>query len=181
MNPRSANQGENGLNGSGVTRREFLALSGTGLFVFLMPGELLAFQEPAKLPARPSYPTDVNSYLHIGADGRVTCFAGKVELGQGAKTVLAQLAAEELDVAMDSVDMVLGDTALCPWDMGTFGSLNVRQFGPVLRSAAAKARAELLQMACERLQTPPTTGSLLLGCEAWLASLEHGGANVMRG
>ncbi len=156
MKPAGLTQCKDDSSGSGVTRREFMALAASGLFVFWMPEELAAFQEPTRLPARPSYPTDVNSYLHIGADGRVTCFAGKVELGQGAKTVLAQLAAEELDVPIDSVDMVLGDTALCPWDMGTFGSLNVRQFGPVLRSAAAKARAELLQMASDRLQTPVT-------------------------
>ena len=154
MKRRSADHGEEGWNGNGVTRREFLAFASSGLLVSFVPGGLLALQEPAKLPTRPGYPTDLNAYLHIGADGRVTCLAGKVELGQGAKTVLAQLAAEELDVSMDSVKMVLGDTALCPWDMGTFGSLNVRQFGPVLRSAAAKARAELLQMASARLRTP---------------------------
>ncbi len=62
----------------------------------------------------------------------MTCFVGKVELGQGSMTALAQLLAEELDVRYDSVDMVMGDTDLCPWDMGTFGSLSIWQFGPVL-------------------------------------------------
>ena len=112
-----------------------------------------AFQEPERCPG-PGYPTDFNAYLRIGADGRVTCFVGKVELGQGSKTALAQLLAEELDVALDSVDMVMGDTDVCPWDMGTFGSLSIRQFGPVLRGAAAEARAVLLQMAAERLGAP---------------------------
>ncbi len=100
------------------------------------------------------YPTDFNAYLRIGADGRVACFVGKVELGQGAMTSLAQILAEELDVSFDSVDMVMGDTDLCPWDMGTFGSLNIWQFGPVLHGAGAEARAVLLQMAAERLQAP---------------------------
>ncbi len=111
-------------------------------------------QEPARLPARQGYPTDFNAYLQIGEDGRVTCLVGKVELGQGSKTSLAQLLAEELDVALDSVEMVMGDTDVCPWDMGTFGSLSIRQFGPVLRGAGAEARAVLLQMAAEQLQAP---------------------------
>ena len=113
----------------------------------------LGRQEPARLPAgRQGYPTDLNAYLHIGADGRVTCLVGKIEMGQGAMTSLPQLVAEELDVPLASVDIVMGDTDLCPWDMGTFGSLSIRQFGPVLRAAAAEARAVLLQLAAERLR-----------------------------
>ncbi len=137
-----------------LSRRGFFAITGSGLFVFFRVGNLDGFQEPARLPARQGYPADFNAYLRIGADGRTTCFVGKVELGQGSKTTLAQLLAEELDVAFDSVDMVMGDTDLCPWDMGTFGSLSVRQFGPVLRGAGAEARAVLLRMAGERLQAP---------------------------
>jgi len=139
---------------TGVSRRDFLQLAGTGLFVFFATGPMAAFQEPSRLPAPPSYPTDFNAYLRIGGDGRVTCFVGKVELGQGSKTALAQLTAEELDVSFDSVDMVMGDTDLCPWDMGTFGSLTIRQFGPVLRGAAAEARAVLLHMSADYLQLP---------------------------
>lgn len=141
MNPR-------GLN---PTRRELLA--GPGLWL-LFRTEAEPIQEPSRLPARQGYPTDFNAYLRVGADGRVTCFVGKVELGQGSKTALAQLLAEELEVSLDSVDMIMGDTDLCPWDMGTFGSLSVRQFGPVLRAAGAEARAVLLQLAAERLQAP---------------------------
>jgi len=69
-------------------------------------------------------------------------------------TSLPQLVAEELDVPLTAVDIVMGDTDLCPWDMGTFGSLSIRQFGPVLRAAAAEAKAVLLEIAAERLQTP---------------------------
>ena len=81
-----------------------------------------------------------------------------MELGQGSKTALAQLAADELDVSLDRVDMVMGDTDLCPWDMGTFGSLTIRQFGPVLRGAAAEARAVLLQISADYLQLPSVEG-----------------------
>ena len=134
-------------------RREFL--KATGLFVFVLADAPPARQEPARLPTgRQGYPTDFNAYLHIKADGRVTCLSGKVEMGQGPSTSLAQLLAEELDVPLASVDVLLGDTDLCPWDMGTFGSLTIRQFGPILRQAAAEARAVLLQMASERLGVP---------------------------
>ena len=135
------------------SRRELLALAGPGLFLSFGV-DWLAAQEPARLPVRQGYPTDLNAYLRITPDGRVTCFSGKVELGQGAMTVLAQILAEELDVAYDSVDVVLGDTELCPYDMGTFGSMNVRNFGPALRGAGAEAKAILLQMAGEQLHAP---------------------------
>jgi isoquinoline 1-oxidoreductase len=135
-----------------VSRRGFLALAGPGLFVFFGVERVSAYQqEPGRLPTRQSGPMDFNSYLRIGADGRVSCFAGKVELGQGAGTVLAEILAEELDVAYDSVDVVLSDTDLCPYDMGTFGSMNVPVLGPALRAAGAEARAVLLQMAAEQL------------------------------
>src|ERR1035441_8513012 len=62
-----------------------------------------------------------------------------VELGQGAMTALPQLLAEELDVPFDSVDMVMGDTDICPYDMGTFGSMCIRNLGPVVRAAGAEA------------------------------------------
>jgi isoquinoline 1-oxidoreductase len=132
------------------SRRGFLALGGTGLLVFFAAQPSGAFQQPVS----PGYPSDWNAYLRIGADGRVTCFTGKVELGQGTSTALAQLLAEELDVAFDSIDMVMGDTDLCPWDRATVGSLGIRQFGPVLRAAGAEARAVLLEMAAERLGVP---------------------------
>ncbi len=137
-----------------VSRREFLQLAGTGLFIFFATDPIAALQEPSRLPGRPSYPTDLNAYLRIGGDGRVTCFVGKVELGQGSKTALAQLIAEELDISLDAVDMVMGDTNLCPWDMGTFGSLTIRHFGPILRGAAAEARAVLLQLSADYLHLP---------------------------
>ena len=137
-----------------LSRRGFLAL-GPGLFVFFGVDRADAYQqEPNRLPTRQAGPTDLNAYLRIGADGRVACFAGKVELGQGSMTVLAQILAEELDVPYDSVDVVLSDTDLCPYDMGTFGSMNVPNLGPALRAAGAEARAVLLQMASEQLGSP---------------------------
>ena len=136
-----------------LTRRAFTGLAGAGLFVFFR-GEFARAQEPARLPTRQNGPTDFNAYLKIGEDGRVTCLVGKVELGQGAMTSLAQSLSEELDVALDSVDVVMGDTDLCPYDMGTFGSMCTPILVPAVRRAGAEARAVLLQMAGEKLNAP---------------------------
>jgi isoquinoline 1-oxidoreductase len=68
------------MSTSDLSRRHFLA-SGAGLFIFVRAEAAPAYQEPARLPQRGSYPTDFNAYLRIGEDGRVTGFAGKVELG----------------------------------------------------------------------------------------------------
>ena len=67
-------------------------------------------------------PKDITSWLHIGENGGVTAFTGKVEIGQNIRTSLAQSVADELRVPFESVRMVMGDTALTPFDMGTFGS-----------------------------------------------------------
>ena len=135
----------------GISRRRFFELVGGGIVVFVGAGPGLAFaQEPGRI-----YPQDFNAYLVIGKSGRVTVFSGKIEMGQGVLTSQAQMVAEELDVALGSIDMVLGDTDRCPVDMGTFGSLTTRMFGPALRAAAAQARAELIALAGQKLQVPP--------------------------
>lgn len=137
-----------------LSRRDVLALAGSGLFVLFSTQEASAHTQDEKIPERPTFPTDFNAYLRVGSDGKVTGFAGKVELGQGSRTVLSQLIADELDVEYDSVEMVMVDTSVCPWDMGTFGSLNVRQYSLLVRAAVAEARAVLLQMASEKLDVP---------------------------
>jgi nicotinate dehydrogenase subunit B len=131
-----------------VTRRQFLkrmGLLGGGIVVYVSFGDPLSWAQQ---------PTDFNAFLRIGADGRVTCFTGKIEMGQGIITSLAQMLADELFVPLVSVDMVMGDTLLCPHDMGTFGSLSTKYFGATLRQAAAEARAVLIQMAAEKLGVP---------------------------
>ena len=75
-------------------------------------------------------------------------------MGQGVITSLAQEAADELGVALESIEMVMGDTDLCPYDSGTYGSMSTRFFGPVVRAAAAEARAVLLELAAEQLKAP---------------------------
>ena len=129
-----------------VSRRQFLKGVGGGIVIFVTVGT----GSCRGGQGRP----DFNAYLRIGEDGRVTCFTGKVELGQGPITSLAQTLADELDVSLDSVDMVMGDTALFPFDAGTWGSTTTPQFGPILRAAGAEARAVLIGLAAVRLKVP---------------------------
>ena len=132
---------------SRLSRRSFLKRFGGGLVI------AVAISDYAVLDAaiQQQMPSDLNAYLRIAEDGSVSCFTGKIEMGQGINTSLAQMLAEELDVALEKVTMVMGDTDLCPYDRGTWGSLTTRFFGPPLRAAAAEARAVLLQMASEEL------------------------------
>ncbi len=133
-----------------VSRRQFLQGVGSGIVIFFAVGDQAAEGQGRSRGKRP----DFNAYLLIGEDGRVTCFTGKVELGQGPITSLAQTLADELDVPMESVDMVMGDTARCPFDAGTWGSRTTPGFGPVLRAAGAEARAVLIGLAAVRLKAP---------------------------
>ena len=135
-----------------LSRRDFLKISGSGVFIFFRTG---TFSTSVQQPRGSRYPTDFNAYLKIGDDGRVALFCSKIEMGQGIITSMAQMLAEELDVTLDSIDMIMGDTMLCPWDSGTTGSRSTKYFGPPLRRAGAEARAILLQMASEHLNITP--------------------------
>ncbi len=135
-----------------LERREFLKLAGGGLVVVFAAGEGLDAQEGGQRGQ--GYPDDPNAYLKVGTDGRVTGFSGKIEMGQGTTTALQMMLAEELDVPLASVDMVMGDTAVCPYDAGTFGSRSIKYFGPALRQAAAEARGVLVRLASAKLGAP---------------------------
>jgi nicotinate dehydrogenase subunit B len=134
-------------NPSHLDRRDFMKRIGTGLVVAFSIGKT-----PLKAAALAQDDApDVNAYLRIGEDGRVTVYVGKIEQGQGPITSLPMEVADELDVRLEDVDMIMADTDLCPWNQGTYGSLSTRIFGQVLRGAAAKARAILVKMASEEL------------------------------
>jgi nicotinate dehydrogenase subunit B len=143
-----------------LSRREFLkriGLLGGGLIVYCTIGDTTAEARAMREGyAGSNIPTDFNAFLRIGADNRVTCFVGKIEMGQGPITSFAQMLAEELDVAYESVDMVMGDTDRCPWDMGTWGSLSTRYYGIFVKEAAAEAKGVLKELAAERLLCPVT-------------------------
>jgi len=128
-----------------------MKMVGGGIVVFFT-AESAAYA--AQFPKFGQGQTDWNDFLRIAEDGSVTVYSGKVEMGQGNTTALAQMAADELGVALDSVTMIMGDTALCPYDMGTFGSMSIRIYGVQLRGAAAEAREILLVLASEHLKKP---------------------------
>jgi nicotinate dehydrogenase subunit B len=93
----------------------------------------------------------LDDWIRIEPDGSITAFSGKVELGTGTRTALAQIVAEELDVAFDRVRMVMGDTERTPNEGTTAGSLTIVSSGEALRQASAEARRILLDMASDRL------------------------------
>ncbi|WP_109486202.1 xanthine dehydrogenase family protein molybdopterin-binding subunit [Occallatibacter savannae] len=138
-----------------VDRRGFLKLLGGGLLVCLSPSSALA-QESGRGFRGHELPNDVSAWIHIGADGRVKVFTGKVEVGQNIRTSLAQAVAEELRVPFESITMVMGDTDLVPWDMGTFGSRTTPTMSPQLRNMAVAARELLVEAAAKRWNIDPS-------------------------
>jgi isoquinoline 1-oxidoreductase len=139
-----------------LDRRNFLQLFGGGLLVCLTDREILA-QESGRGFGAHDLPKEVSAWIHIAADGRVTVFTGKVECGQNIRTSLAQLVAEELMLPFNAITMVMGDTDLTPWDMGTFGSMTTPTMGPRLRTMAAAARQTLVEMAAKHWSVEPAT------------------------
>jgi isoquinoline 1-oxidoreductase len=113
-----------------MDRREFVKLLGGGIVVVVNLGPLTLFSSSGAEAAQRGYPEDINAYLHIAPDGAVTLYSGKIEMGQGVMTSLTQMAAEDLRVPLDAIHIVMGDTDLCPFDMGTFGSLTTRMCAP---------------------------------------------------
>ena len=132
-----------------LDRRAFLKTLGSGLLVGLAGVPVFA-QESGRGFGGHELPTDLSAWIHIAAGGQVTVFTGKVEVGQNIRTSLAQLVAEELRVPFDSIAMVMGDTDLTPWDMGTFGSRTTPTMGPQLRNMASAARDLLVRTAAAR-------------------------------
>ncbi len=132
-----------------LDRRDFLKALGGGLLICLTHASTWA-QESGRTFGGHELPKDLSAWLHIATDGTVKVFTGKVEVGQNIRTSLAQQVAEELRVPFDSIKMVMGDTDLVPWDMGTFGSRTTPTMGPQLRTMAAAARELLIEMAAKR-------------------------------
>ncbi|GIL38548.1 xanthine dehydrogenase family protein molybdopterin-binding subunit [Roseiterribacter gracilis] len=138
-----------------LDRRALLQAGGALVVSFsLRPAAAFAAEKPSTLPPKPVTLDEVDSFLSIARDGRVTVYSGKVELGTGVETALTQIAAEELDVPLARVQIVQGDTALTPDQGPTYGSLSIQVGGVQLRQAAATARKALLTMASQKLGAP---------------------------
>jgi nicotinate dehydrogenase subunit B len=141
--------------GPAPSRREFLQGTGAlvvGFAVAGIPSAVAGAPSLGLAPPRPLVPGAVDGFIEIGSNGRVTLFSGKVDLGQGLPTALRQMAAEELAVPLETVDIVTGDTALTPDQGSTGGSQGVKSGGMQIRRAAATARQELLRLGAEQLK-----------------------------
>jgi isoquinoline 1-oxidoreductase len=135
-----------------LARRDFFKLLGAGIAIFATAKDALATQETA--PGHRSFhneelPKEISAWLHVGEDGTVTGFTGKAEIGQNIRTALAQTIADELRVPFESVRMVTADTALTPFDAGTFGSRTTPTMTPQFRRVAAAARDVLQGVAAK--------------------------------
>ncbi|HZT40988.1 MAG TPA: molybdopterin cofactor-binding domain-containing protein [Chthonomonadaceae bacterium] len=145
-----------------LTRRDLFRLLGAGLVILV----LLPDTDPLKAAAQESggrrfmgreLPQEIGAWLHIAEDGSVTVYTGKVEVGQNIRTSLSQAAAEELRVPTAYIQMVMGDTQLTPFDMGTFGSRTTPTMAPQIRRAAAAARDVVVGLAAKQWQLDPAS------------------------
>ncbi len=134
-----------------LNRRQFVQVLGAGLLITVGTEQAVGQRRQRGGGDREA---PVSARIHIGADGTITVLSGKIEMGQGARSELAQVAAEELRVPLDRVQMLLGDTELVPDDGLSAGSRTTPSTVPAVRRGAAAARELLVQLACRRWQVP---------------------------
>jgi len=139
-------------------RRQFFQTLGCGIVVLCF-AEVAIGQESGRAGGRGGgrRPSEISAWLHIGEDGLVTVFTGKVEVGQNSRTSLTQAVAEELRVQPSRIKMVMADTQLTPFDAGTFGSRTTPDMFPQLRKVAAAAREALIDLAAEQWKVDRAT------------------------
>jgi nicotinate dehydrogenase subunit B len=144
--------------GGSISRRDLLKAGGALVVSFAFaaipaPG---ASQTPATTGegGKPLDLGEVDSFLAIHADGAITVYTSKVDVGTGMRIAIAQMAAEELGVATGRITIVDGDTGLCPNQGGTGGSTGLTRGGTGVRRAAATARQGLLALGAARLSRP---------------------------
>jgi nicotinate dehydrogenase subunit B len=140
-----------------LSRRAFTAGAGAIVLAFSLDPKASLAQQPAKLPGDLETNRMLDAWIRIDADGGATVFTGKVELGQGIVTALAQIAAEELDLPLVRVHMISGDTARTPNEGVTSGSQSIEYGGTALRFAGAEVRAILIDAAAKKLGLAPDT------------------------
>jgi nicotinate dehydrogenase subunit B len=146
-----------------LNRRQFLKAFSGGIALIVPMSNVVAhtLQDPDESGGRgrgmPSIPQEIGAWIHIDENGGVSAFTGKVEIGQNIRTSLAQAVAEELRVPLSTVRIVMADTDLTPFDLGTFGSLTTPRMAPQLRKAAAAARETLIALAAEQWKVEPSS------------------------
>ena len=139
------------MNAPQFNRRQFTAGLGAIVVAFSLDPNAARGQEPARLPGSLQTNRKLDGWIRINADGSATVFTGKIELGQGILTALAQIAAEELDLPLARIGMISGDTGQTPNEGMTAGSQSVENSGTALRMAGAEVRAILIDLAAKRL------------------------------
>jgi nicotinate dehydrogenase subunit B len=144
-----------------MQRRDFFRVLGGGLLIVLALKNAAAQQESGGGGRRggSQRPVEIGAWLHVAEDGTVTAYTGKAEVGQNIRASLTQAVAEELRAPVSTIKVVMGDTDLTPYDMGTFGSRTTPDMFPQLRKAAAAARETMLDLAAEELKVE--RGSLI--------------------
>jgi nicotinate dehydrogenase subunit B len=148
------------MNGPVIIDRRRVLAGGGALIVSFSLGDALAQDRGAPAPPPPNLPGSLkaapllDSWIRIDADGSITVFTGKAELGQGFKTAFQQIAAEELDVPFESLKLVTADTSRTANEGYTSGSQSMQNSGTAIQNAAAQVRALLVAEAARRLDLP---------------------------
>src|SRR6266516_101134 len=140
--------------GSSHFSRRAVLKGGALTIAFALSGQCADAQGASRAP-RILDPNLVDAFLAVNGDGTVTIFCGKVDLGQGLRIAIRQMAAEELGITIDKVGYVEGDTALTPNQGRTSGSSGIQRGGVQIRQAAATARKALIELAARRLGAKP--------------------------
>src|SRR2546422_2918851 len=156
---REARRATSGQGMKPVSRREFVRKASDALIVgfSLRSGIRPAVvwsqtAAPSTLSAKPVIPEELDSWLSIGRDGKVTVYTGRIDMGTGIETAFGQLISDELDVPFESVKVVMGDTELIPDQGKSTASSTASQGAQALRIAAAAARRALVDMAADRFR-----------------------------
>ena len=142
-------------------RRQFLRAFSGGIALIVPMSNLVAHTlqqdqgESGRNRSNERVPDDIGAWIHIDESGTISAFTGKVEIGQNIRTSLAQAVADELHVPINTVRLVMADTDLTPFDLGTFGSMSTPRMAPQLRKAAAAARETLIALAAEQWKVTP--------------------------
>ena len=164
-----------------ISRRTFLAASGVLIVDLGLDGISRAPAQTVpgadRFRGKPLAPDAVDSFLAVHADGSVTVFTGKVDIGTGGRIAMRQIVGEELDVPLERIALIEGDTALTPNQGATAGSYGIARGGMQLRQAAATARQALLAQAAQRLNRP--IGDLQVS--DGVVSAKDGGASMSYG
>jgi CO/xanthine dehydrogenase Mo-binding subunit len=160
-----------------LQRRDFFKFLGGGLVLLLALDNSAAGQESGRGPAfrGDARPPELAAWMHIAEDGAITVYTGKTEVGQNIRTSLAQAVAEELRTPVQSIRLVMADTDLTPYDLGTFGSRSTPLMAPQMKKVGAAAREALIDLAAAKWKADRSSLTVAAGAVKNNASGESAG------